>query len=450
MPPVKQLFALTILATAAEAQQPMVPVLNQMVPDVVLVAGEDGETFALGDHFGMEEIRDDAVRLMAEWTLLDGTVKTVDIDFLLFENRTPITRDNFLGYVNRGDYTNMFVHRLVPGFVIQGGGFTVVNGAGGGPASANVATQPPIQNEFGVSNTLGTISMAKLGGDPNSATSQWFISTGANSDNLDNQNGGFTVFGRVSQESFPRALELDGLDEFQIFNLGGAFAATPLVSNTTNSTFTAERFYRFRSVTEVPLPPGQATTDSTLTYSFEGDIEGDDSEVRVENGELIMNVTGVTGGRKELVLKATDAVGNEVVDSFEVLTEVGYEAWRQGVFSSANAANDTVSGPSADPDGDGVNNLTLFAQGLPVGVPQVARTPALVSTGTVVVLEMETPYRRGLNLVVEVSDDLTGWSEVMATKNTRFGRFSKTEVFRVSRPMTANPKSFYRIRYSLD
>ena len=89
MPPVKQLFALTILATAAEAQQPMVPVLNQMVPDVVLVAGEDGETFALGDHFGMEEIRDDAVRLMAEWTLLDGTVKTVDIDFLLFETPTP-------------------------------------------------------------------------------------------------------------------------------------------------------------------------------------------------------------------------------------------------------------------------------------------------------------------------------------------------------------------------
>ena len=66
-----------------------------MVPDVVLVAGKDGETFALGDHFGMEEIRDDAVRLMAEWTLLDGTVKTVDIDFLLFENRTPITRTTF-------------------------------------------------------------------------------------------------------------------------------------------------------------------------------------------------------------------------------------------------------------------------------------------------------------------------------------------------------------------
>ena len=46
------------------------------------------------------------------------------------------------------------------------------------------------------------------------------------------------------------------------------------VSNTTNSTFTAERFYRFRSVTEVPLPPGQATTDSTLTYSFGGMLKG--------------------------------------------------------------------------------------------------------------------------------------------------------------------------------
>jgi cyclophilin family peptidyl-prolyl cis-trans isomerase len=448
---VKQLLALTFLPLAVEAQQPMVPVLNQLIPDVVLVAGESGETFTLSEHFGMETVRDEAVRLTAEWTLVDGTVKTADLDFLLFEDRTPITRDNFLGYVNRGDYTDMVVHRVVPGFVIQGGGFIIENDDDGSPFSSNVTTQPPIQNEFGVSNTLGTISMAKLGGDPDSATSQWFISTGANSDNLDFQNGGFTVFGRVSRESFPRALELDRLEDFQLFNLGGAFSDTPLVEGTTNPTFTAERFYRFQSATEIPLPPGQATSDSTLSYSFEEDFDGEESEIRVENGELILNVIpGVTGGRKEVVLKATDAVGNEVVDSFEVLVEIGYEAWRQEAFSPADAADDSVSGPMADPNGDGVNNLTLFAQGLPVDLPLVARTPEIVSAGNSVVLEMETPYRQGLNLVVEVSDGLTGWAEVAATQTTRSGRYSKTEIFRVARPVGANPKSFYRIHYSLD
>ena len=60
-----------------------------------------------------------------------------------------------------------------------------------------VPTYPAIQNEYGISNLRGTVAMAKLGSDPNSATSQWFINLADNSSNLDNQNGGFTVFGRV-------------------------------------------------------------------------------------------------------------------------------------------------------------------------------------------------------------------------------------------------------------
>ncbi len=63
-----------------------------------------------------------------------------------------------------------------------------------------ITSYGPIQNEFSSdrSNVSGTIAMAKVGNDPNSATSQWFVNLGDNSANLDNQNGGFTVFGKSS------------------------------------------------------------------------------------------------------------------------------------------------------------------------------------------------------------------------------------------------------------
>ena len=115
----------------------------------------------------------------------------------------PNTVANFLDYVNDGDYDNSFIHRSIPGFVIQGGGFLTSSETFSSLSQfSSVPTDPAIVNEFGVSNTLGTVAMAKLGGDPNSATSQWFVNLGDNNDpndpySLDAQNGGFTVFARV-------------------------------------------------------------------------------------------------------------------------------------------------------------------------------------------------------------------------------------------------------------
>lgn len=117
-----------------------------------------------------------------------------DIDVQLYDRAAPGTVGNFLNYVDKGSYENSFFHRSVPNFVIQGGGFYVGDGQ-----LKSVQTDPPIANEFAKtrSNLRGTIAMAKLGGDPDSATSQWFFNLGDNSANLDNQNGGFTVFGKV-------------------------------------------------------------------------------------------------------------------------------------------------------------------------------------------------------------------------------------------------------------
>lgn len=111
----------------------------------------------------------------------------------------PLTTTNFLKYVNTGRLDNTFFHRMIAGFVLQGGGFA--DDPTSSPQYAAVTTDPAVQNEFSStrSNIERTVAMAKLGGDPNSATSQWFFNLGNNAGNLDTQNGGFTVFGRVIQ-----------------------------------------------------------------------------------------------------------------------------------------------------------------------------------------------------------------------------------------------------------
>lgn len=140
----------------------------------------------------------------------------------LFDSVTPITVSNFLQYVDAGRYVDSFVHRDVPGFVIQGGGYTYASDQIG---VARVPAFAPITNEPVLSNVRGTLAIAKLGGDPNSATSQWFINLSNNSANLDIQNGGFTVFGQVVGSGMQ---VVDAIAATPIYNAGGAFAQLPL------------------------------------------------------------------------------------------------------------------------------------------------------------------------------------------------------------------------------
>ena len=149
----------------------------------------------------------------------------------LFETQTPLTTANFLRYIDINAYTNGIFHRSVPNFVIQGGGFKIVDGADE-KTLVPVNTFAPITNEFKISNTRGTVAMAKLGGNPNSATSQWFVNLADNSLNLDNQNGGFTVFGRVI---FNGMNVIDAIEKLLIANLGGSLTATPTIGSDSSS-----------------------------------------------------------------------------------------------------------------------------------------------------------------------------------------------------------------------
>jgi len=117
-----------------------------------------------------------------------------DILLRLDPDAAPISTANFLRYVDEGAYDGTLIHRVVPGFVIQGGGYD--------DAFVELASHDPIPNEWpnGLRNRRATIGMAR-DADPDSATRQWYINT-ADNDRLDvarevSGGAGYAVFGRV-------------------------------------------------------------------------------------------------------------------------------------------------------------------------------------------------------------------------------------------------------------
>jgi cyclophilin family peptidyl-prolyl cis-trans isomerase len=116
-----------------------------------------------------------------------------DIHLSLDEKKAPITVENFVSYVNSGFYDGTIFHRVIKGFMIQGGGFD--------EKMTQKKTKKMIKNEStnGLQNKVGTIAMARRN-DPHSATSQFFINH-SNNDSLNAKENkhGYTVFGKVTK-----------------------------------------------------------------------------------------------------------------------------------------------------------------------------------------------------------------------------------------------------------
>lgn len=113
----------------------------------------------------------------------------------LFPDKAPKSVENFLNYIDKGFYEGTLIHRVIPDFVIQGGGF--------GPSMTQKPTYEPIRNEAknGLRNARGTVALARTS-DPHSATSQFFINLGDN-DFLNYTSStpdgwGYCVFGHVT------------------------------------------------------------------------------------------------------------------------------------------------------------------------------------------------------------------------------------------------------------
>ncbi len=227
-----------------------------------------------------------------------GTLGVFDV--ALFESRTPLTAENFRNYADRGDYTGSFIHRSIPGFVVQGGGFTFSDGDGYPVA---IATDPPVLNEPGIANTQGTIALAKTGAGPNTGTSQWYFNTADNA-GLDDyaNNGGYTVFGEVLYDGMD-VIGPDGpgtgISGLRVVNAGGPFDNLPISDSYVSGPLTENDMVMFDSISQVT---GQ-------TYEVVSSSDPDLVTGAFTGSSLTLDIAYGEAGQADLTIRVTDGGG---------------------------------------------------------------------------------------------------------------------------------------------
>jgi len=302
-------YCLAISVTASA--QNVAPVVTTPIAPFTVFAGAPARSIDLTTTFSDPDASN-AVQLSVSLPSSTG-IFTIALD----RQHKPVTVGNFLNYVNFGRYfatdatTHMlassFIHRSVPGFVVQGGGFigTVDPAHPTNARPTPVITFAPIQNEPGISNKKGTVAMAKIGGDPNSATSQWFVNLADNGGppaNLDTQNGGFTVFGHVTGNGM---ITVNAIAAVPIFDFGSPFDSLPLRNYTVPNAIKVTNLVSINSITFIPPLTFTATSDNVAVAT-----------AAISGKNLL--VTGLQPGTAHITAKATDLDGAIVSQNFTV------------------------------------------------------------------------------------------------------------------------------------
>jgi len=264
------------------------PVVVSPLDDLAIEQGDPDTSLDLSGLFADPDITGTLVRFNS----VIG-----DFIFELYDQDAPQTVANFLNYVNRGDYTGSIVHRSVEDFVVQGGAFWY-------PSWQAIPEDPPVPNEPGISNTRGTVAMAKLPDDPDSATSQWFVNMTDN-DFLDTQNGGFTVFGHVIEGMDV----LEAINALPTYDFYGALSELPLRDYTgyPDEIPDDDNVVYFMGVSVIP----------TLELSVETDNPGLLNPA-LDGEQLTLEYVPGAWGVATVTVRGTDLRGSVVEDSFTV------------------------------------------------------------------------------------------------------------------------------------
>jgi len=290
---------------------PAAPVVSAQIADQSVYDATPALEIDLNTKFNDPTLPANTVRLTTDLGIIDVT---------LYDQQTPITVDNFLHYIDSGAYiptdpnfpvpAPIFFHRAELGFFIQSGGYVSAQDPLDPPVllPGPVTAFSPIPNEArpDLHNVRGTIAMAKLPDDPDSATSQWFINLTDNSgppNNLDTVDGGFTVFGTVSAAGMTTA---DAIGAVPIYNAsllyGAAFTQLPLRD------FSSDK-PRLKNLVTIPA------IKRPLVFSALSDDPAIATASVISNG---LFVQGKSAGSANITVTATDSNGATASQSFDV------------------------------------------------------------------------------------------------------------------------------------
>lgn len=287
-----------------EGRQFLTATISSAIPDANLLTGAAASTIDLTGRYTDPTI---------EGTVIDFNTAMGSVRVALTDKTTPKTVANFMAYVNAGRYNNTFIHRAVVGFVAQGGGYTLTTN---GPT--HIATYAPVVNEFQAGKTTnirGTIAMAKLGGDPNSATSEWFFNVADNRTNLDNQNGGFTTFGRVLGNGLTTVV--DPIVALPNYNAGSPFDTLPLRNYTPGAAITNANLVTLNNLTKIPLLPTSNTSPSVMKLAITNTNTALVTATLTGSKLSLAYAAGKTG-TATIGVKITNHDGSVITDSFVV------------------------------------------------------------------------------------------------------------------------------------
>lgn len=334
------------------------------------------------------------------------------VDMILYNTLTPQTVANFMTYVTAGDYTDAAFHRSESNFVVQGGGYK--------PASSpdnftEVIDRTAVQNEPGISNLTGTIAMAKLGGNPNSATNEFFFNLGNNSANLDNQNGGFTVFGRVATPSMSVVTAMAALPTKSYYiniagQLRGPFDNWPMnVPGAAPSSMNIANIIKINSAASIPV----------LTYSITGNTNS--SAVGAAISGANVTLTPLAVGSSTITVTATDLDGHPVTQSFLVTI----------VPASTNASlsNLTTTAGSLTPVFDSAT-LSYSAGTVANAVSSVTVTPTTADTTATIKVNNATVVSGSASPAVSLAVGLNTITTVVTAQD---GTTTKTYTIDITR-----------------
>lgn len=298
------------------------------------------------------------------------TTGTVDLE--LYDSATPITVANFLKYVDSGRYDDSFFHRSVSDFILQGGGYTYPGTAIStfGTITNEFASSP--RNDSGEVNFRGTVAMAKVDGDPNSADSQFFINMADNASSLDSSNGGFTTFGRVLGDGMTFA---DTLNNLPTVSLASPFEDLPVSSSYDSSTGSPTSDDLVLITTAQRVAP--------ITYAVSTSNVDVVNPVVDANGVLTLNYQPQATGTATITIVATDLDGASLTQTFDVTV---------GAAASLKA---TYGSQVVNPDGStkvDFGNISTAINGV------VTRTLTLENTGDVDITNLSYALPDGFSL----------------------------------------------------